>query len=770
MNVLSFGKDWSYMDRKDYKRPLFTRSIIVLSVFGVLLLLLGVRLWYIQIFSSEKYRTGAFEQYTTEISISPKRGTIYDRNMTALAVSATVETVFISPHDIANQNKGRPEDKHVDINEKRNQIANFLSETLEVDRSNIMERMGRIDSKYQIIKKQVPRETADKIRKFIKEEKIIGIHLEDDIKREYPYGNLASHVIGHINGESVGVEGVESFYDNYLKGSSGKIVTAQNADGRDMPFKYESYVEAENGANVVLTIDWQIQSILEKHLEIALRDTKAKNRVFGIVVDVNTMEILAMSTKPDYDLNNPYELDPASQEKLDTFTGTEEEKRKLRSELLYGLWKNKTITEIYEPGSTFKLITSAMALEENVVSPSDTFYCSGYKSVGGYNIGCHQRGGHGYETFEQGLQNSCNPVFMDLAERIGKHKFYNYFEAYGFTEKTGIDLSGEVSGIYHTDINGFNQTELAVYSFGQTFKVTPIQQITAISTIANGGYLVKPHLVRRLVDDDGNVIYSYDDSAKRQIISTETCETLTKVLADGVAGNGGAKNAYVKGYSVAAKTGTSEKRDKADKYGEFSLRVGSCVAYAPADDPGIEAIIIVDEPSIANVYGSVVAAPYISNLLSVVLPYLGIEPKYTPEELASMEIPINDYTGKYANDAASEIKKKGLSVEIIGSGEVVTSQIPKNGSLLSSETGKVLLYTANTEPKLNVTVPDLIGKTAAAANRLAVNAGLNINISGAQNYDSGAGAVVITQYPEAGVKLTRGDIVTVDVRHMDGTD
>ena len=487
------------MDRKDYKRPLFTRSIIVLSVFGVLLLLLGVRLWYIQIFSSEKYRTGAFEQYTTEISISPKRGTIYDRNMTALAVSATVETVFISPFDIANQNEGKPEGKLVDIEKKKNQIADFLSETLDVDRANIIERMGRTNSKYQIIKKQVDRETADKIREFINKEEIIGIHLEEDIKREYPYGNLASHVIGHTNSESVGIEGVESFYESYLKGSSGKIVTAQDAEGQDMPFKYESYIEAENGANVVLTIDWQIQSILEKHLEIALRDTKAQNRVFGIVVDVNTMEILAMSTKPDYDLNNPYKLDELSQAKLDAFVGTEEEKNEKRSELMYGLWKNKVITEIYEPGSTFKLITGAMALEENAVSETDTFYCSGSKNVGGYNIGCHQRGGHGYETFEQGLQNSCNPVFMDLAEKIGKFKFYNYFEAYGFTEKTGIDLAGEVSGIYHTDINGFNQTELAVYSFGQTFKITPLQQIRGVAAVANGGKLLKPRVVKALV-------------------------------------------------------------------------------------------------------------------------------------------------------------------------------------------------------------------------------------------------------------------------------
>ena len=318
------------MDRKDFKRPLFARGITVLTVFVIFAAALGVRLWHLQISTSEDYKKRAFEQYTTEISISPKRGTIYDRNMTALAVSATVETVFISPYDIANQNENKPEEKQVNIEEKKNLIADFLSETLEVDRSNIIERMGRTNSKYQIIKKQVVRETADKIREFINENDIVGIHMEEDIKREYPYGSLASHVIGHTNAENVGVEGVESFYENYLKGSSGKIVTAQNAKGKDMPFKYESYIEAENGANVVLTIDWQIQAMLEKHLEVALRDTNAKNRVFGIIVDVNTMEVLAMSTKPDYDLNHPYQLDERSLKLVEAFVGTEEERLSIK--------------------------------------------------------------------------------------------------------------------------------------------------------------------------------------------------------------------------------------------------------------------------------------------------------------------------------------------------------------------------------------------------------------------------------------------------------
>ena len=750
------------MNKKDYSGPLFVRGIVVFAVLGLIAAALIARLWYIQIYQADKYRTGAFEQYTTEISISPKRGTIYDRNMTALAVSATVETVFISPFDIANQNEGKPEGKLVDIEKKKNQIADFLSETLDVDRANIIERMGRTNSKYQIIKKQVDRETADKIREFINKEEIIGIHLEEDIKREYPYGNLASHVIGHTNSESVGIEGVESFYESYLKGSSGKIVTAQDAEGQDMPFKYESYIEAENGANVVLTIDWQIQSILEKHLEIALRDTKAQNRVFGIVVDVNTMEILAMSTKPDYDLNNPYKLDELSQAKLDAFVGTEEEKNEKRSELMYGLWKNKVITEIYEPGSTFKLITGAMALEENAVSETDTFYCSGSKNVGGYNIGCHQRGGHGYETFEQGLQNSCNPVFMDLAEKIGKFKFYNYFEAYGFTEKTGIDLAGEVSGIYHTDINGFNQTELAVYSFGQTFKITPLQQIRGVAAVANGGKLLKPRVVKALVDDDGNIIKSYDAELVRTVNSEETSKTLMTYLMNGI-NVGSTKNAYVKGYKIAAKTGTSQKRDK-----EGNLYIGSCVAFEPADNPQIAILVGIDEPSNGDYYGGVIAAPVVSSVLTEVLPYLNIEPTLTSDEAANAEIAVHDYKNLSVESAKEIAANGGFGTKGIGKGKVVTEQLPRYGSKLPAG-GVVILYTDNITPSDSVSVPDVTGYAPNQANKVLINSSLNVKMEGAyrENVD---GCVAVKQSPEAGTAVKPGTVVEVEFRHMDSSD
>ena len=750
------------MFAKDLKKPLFVRGVIVIVLFLVLAAALGARLWYLQIVEADKYKTGAYEQYTTEIPISPKRGTIYDRNMTPLAVSATVETVFISPYEIAMQNDNKQDSEKVDIAAQKIKIADFLAETLNVDREDVLTRMERTTSKYQIIKKKVEREICDQIRVFINENDIVGIHLEEDIKRYYPYGSLASHVIGFTNSDNVGILGIESYYENYLKGSSGKIVTAQNAKGQDMPYKYESYIEAENGTGVVLTIDWQIQSILEKNLEIALRDTNAQNRVFGIVMEVNSGEILAMSTKPDYDLNAPYTLDELSQAKLDAFAGSEEEKNTYYKELLEGLWKNKVITEIYEPGSTFKLITSAMALEENVVSSADTFYCSGAKNIGGYTIRCHKAGGHGSETFEEGLQNSCNPVFMELAERIGKERFYKYFEAYGFMEKTGIDLAGEVSSLYHTDINGFNQTELAVYSFGQTFKITPMQQICGVSAVANGGNLLKPHVVKALVDDEGNVVKSVDTTVVRKVNSEETSKTIMTYLMNGI-DIGSTKNAYVKGYKIAAKTGTSQKRDK-----EGNLYIGSCVAFAPADDPQIAILIGIDEPSNGDYYGGVIAAPVVSAVLTEVLPYLGIEPSLTEEEAATLNVAVGDYRGLTVESAKAAAQNAEFSTKVIGSGDIVTEQLPRYGGKIP-QGGIVILYTAGEVPAETVTVPDVTNYAPAQANRVLINAGLNISMTGAYREDV-SGALAVKQSPEAGSVVQPGTVVEVEFRHMDSSD
>ncbi|MBP3580424.1 MAG: PASTA domain-containing protein [Clostridia bacterium] len=750
------------MNKNTPVKPYFKRVVLVLSVMTALLIALTFRLSKIQLTDSEKYRTGAFDQYTTEIDISPRRGTIYDRNMTALAVSATVETVYISPYEIEDEQEAV--------------IADYLSQTLSVNRSEIVERMGRKQSKYQIIKKKVDRTITDEIRKFIEENDIVGIHLEEDTKRLYPYGNLASNVIGFTNSENTGIYGVESYYEQYLKGSSGKIITAQNAKGRDMPFEYESYVGAQNGLNVVLTIDWQVQSFLEKHLQTALEDTQARNRVLGIIMDVKTGEILAMSTKPDYDLNNPYDLDEEMQLLYDEYSETmlqrddgnkslptEEEKNVYYKALIEGRWKNKAVTELYEPGSTFKIITSAMALEENLAETKGgyQFNCSGSKAVGGYIINCHLRKGHGHETFEQGLQNSCNPVFMELAAAIGREKFYKYFEAFGFTEKTGIDIAGEAKSIYHNNFDNFNQTELAVYSFGQTFKITPLSLIRAVSAVANGGNLMQPRIVKALVDDDGNTVKEYEPEVVRQVNSKETSETIMQYLANGIT-MGSTKNAYVKGYSVGAKTGTSQKRDKEGNY-----YIASCVAFAPADDPEIAILIAIDEP-VGLYYGGTIAAPVVSSVLSEVLPYLNIETSTDENAESGESISVADYTGLGTAGAETSIKNAGLRMKVFGNGEVIVSQFPRTGTKLR-EGGLVVLYTDDSSKEHTVTVPNVVGYTPSAANTTLVNSSLNIKMEGAYRDDT-TGTIATGQSPKAGEQVAPGTLVSVEFHHMDNSD
>ncbi len=747
---------------KDRLKPYIARVIFVLIAMTVLLGLLVFRLYYLQLVDYKKYQSGAFDQYTTEISISPKRGTIYDRNMTVLSVSATVETVFISPNEI--------------IPEQESLIADFLSRTLEVDRQGVVEKIAKKNSKYQRIKRKIEREVADEIRKFVDENDVKGIHLEEDTKRYYPYGNLASHVIGFTNSDNVGIYGVEAYYEQYLKGTSGKVITAQNARGKEMPFEYESYIGAENGTSVVMTIDWQVQSILEKNLEIALKDTNARNRVFGLIVDVKTGEILAMSTKPDYDLNDPYTLDEASQKLLDEFSSkpytdengntalpTEEAENAYYKELIEALWKNKAITEIYEPGSTFKLITSAMALEENIpeVQSGHLFNCTGSKRVGGYTVGCHKKSGHGVENFEQGLQNSCNPVFMEIAQSLGKNKFYEYFEAFGFTQKTGIDLAGEVSSLYHTNIDEFNETELSVYSFGQTFKITPLQLISAVSAVANGGKLIKPHVVKALVDDEGNTVKEFSPEVVRQVCTPETSATIMKYLENGIT-IGSTKNAYVKGYNIGAKTGTSQKRDM-----EGNLYIGSCVAFAPTDDPEIAILIAIDEP-VGEYYGGTIAAPVVSSVLSEVLPYLNVETTSKHDDTAAKQVTVSDFTGLSVVSAKNSLKNSGLSAKVIGSGDVVTNQLPKYLTKVT-EGGVVVLYTDGESEVTNVTVPDVVGHTPANALKILVNAGLNIKFDGAYREDIG-GTVAQRQTPEAGQSVTPGTSVSVEFIHTDNTD
>lgn len=759
------------------------RSVAVILCFASVAVLLISVLFKMQIIDHDKYDERVLDQLTVETKVNPNRGEILDRNGNILATNISEYIVIISPQDIIDAMNEKDDDGKTPVFSwtdgsgighdgiKMNElIARKLSELPDVKYEDVIEKAAKEKRRYEKITDGVSEEDADKLREFIKEYGLKNqIFLRANSVRFYPYSDLCSHVIGFTNRDGVGIYGLESFYNNVLEGTSGKYITAQDAHSNDMPFTYESFIEAEDGYTVETTIDVYIQYELQNQLEDTYKDNGADERVCGIVMDVNTGAVLAMATYPTFDLNDPYTLDPFSQEKLAQYSADSEEYSKKRFELLYNMWSNKAVTVLYEPGSTFKAITATMGFEENVLKESDTFYCSGEYKVDGYPypIHCHKTDGHGLVDFVHGLQQSCNPTMMMLSERIGTEKFYKNFRAFGYGDKTGIDLPAESRPIISSEKN-FTGVPLAVYSFGQTFKITPIQQIDAISAIANGGKLVTPHLISRIVDKDGKTVLEHETEVKRQVASSESCERVTTILEAGVSGDGGAKNAYVRGYKVAAKTGTSEKKDKYDENGATPYRVGSTVAYAPCESPKIAALIVVDEPTNDRVYGSVVAAPYISNLLSFVLPYLGYEPQYTADELEAVEVTVGTYVGSEKENAVAYAEALGLKYEIIGNGSTVTAQIPEAGTSVLKATGKVLLYTDGEVSQTTAEVPDLLGKTAAVANQMLTNMGLNISFTGTQSMRDGA--VVTNQSIESGTQVPLGTVVVLEIKHMDGTD
>ncbi|MBR6914965.1 MAG: PASTA domain-containing protein [Clostridia bacterium] len=773
-------------DRKTYHR-----LVIAFCLFAVAAAIIIGRLALYQIRDHDYYQDQVLDQITVSADVNPERGDILDTNGNPLATNKTVYNVIISPSDI---NEAQKEiDKKNSDNDPKNDvyydwtspdgassyrgtsqkdlICSYLSYQLGVEYSTVAEKAAKTDRMYELIGRDVEENVNEKIRAFIDKFGLTNqIYDRASSKRFYPYGDLACHVIGFTNSDGVGIYGLEKYYNNLLEGTSGKYILAQDARKNDMPFEYEAYIETENGENLEITLDRYIQTELQNQLEATWNDSGAGNRVTGIVMNVETGGILAMATYPSFDLNEPFDLDDTSKEALSESgfgEGTEEYTNK-RLELLYAMWGNKAITETYEPGSTFKIITTAAALEEKVVTFDTPFTCTGSLTIPNYPrpISCHDTSGHGTLAFRYGLQQSCNPTLMQVAALLGEDKFYDYFEAFGYTGKTGIDLPAEVGGIYSSR-SDFNNVSLAVYSFGQTFKTTPIQQLTAVSTVANGGYYVTPHLFKAIVDDDGKVIKNFETDVKRQVVSTEVCREISDVLEDGVSGDGGAKNAYVKGYKIAAKTGTSEKRDKFDENGEKSFRVSSCVGYAPSDDPKISAIIIVDEPMKGFVGGGTNAAPYIARLFSSVLPYVGVEKQYTDADLAAMEITVSGYVGMNPSDAKDDLIWKGIRFEIIGNGDVVTAQVPAEGSVMNSENGSVLLYCGDAAPSPTIEVPDLIGKGADVANSMVINSGLNIRFTGAP---SGQGALVFSQSPEAGTMAVPGQVVEIELRYDNITD
>ncbi|MBQ8341559.1 MAG: PASTA domain-containing protein [Clostridia bacterium] len=657
------------------------RSSVVIILLLVGFLLLTCRIFAIQVFDFDRYQQKVIDQLTTESPVAAARGEILDAAGRVLATERTVYRISVFPNVIA-QAEERQQVQEI--------VARGLADCIEgVTQEKVLSHLEHTRELERTVARSVDTETANRVLKLIAEHDLYEmIAVEAVSTRYYPYGDLASHLLGFTGSDGQGLYGLELQYDALLRGVNGAYITARDSMGNALPTPYESYVPAVDGSTLYTTLDAYVQSALEEQLEKTRLESGAANRVCGIVMDVNTGAILAMATGPSFDLNSPFELNEAAMAELASlgFAEGSTEYVAAKGQLLTEMWSNKAVTEIYMPGSTFKTLTCSAVLEEKaVIDLNERFYCTGALQVCDRTIHCHKVGGHGSLTFAEGLQNSCNPVMMTIAARLGCDTFYEYVKAFGLLEKTGIDLPGEGNSIFHSASN-FTELDLATASFGQNFKVSILQMITAVSAVANGGRLVTPYVVEKAVDASGKVVYQHESTARRTVISAETSRTVCEILAGGVAGNGGAKNAYVAGYRVAAKTGTSEKIGD-----DRSARIGSCVAFAPADDPQVAVIIVVDEPTDGSRYGSVVAAPYVANVLEMILPYLGVEPIYTEEEREDLKLTVPNCIGWTKDEAVRILSASGFDPVFEGEGEVVVAQSPEGGVPLKIDEAKITL-------------------------------------------------------------------------------
>lgn len=740
------------------------RSALCLALVLLMLAALLIRVLYIQTVDFDLYLDKVLDQMTTQSPTRAPRGNIYDRYGRVLATSVTTYRIFISPSAIAKEQR-RADRAGIDICYAEH-ISRGLSQILSLDYDEILKHTTYTGYLDRTVMSGASDEIADGVRKFIEENSYHDmVFVEAGYSRYYPNGTLASSVIGFTSSDAKGVWGLEAYYDESLRGTDGYYITARDSFGNELPYEYESYIPAVSGASLQTTLDAYIQSALEEQLLEAVGESDAKNRACGIVVNVKTGAILAMATVPGYDLNDPRVLNAYYSDLLarDGYEQGSDEYRAAYSAYLLEMWRNKAVSDSYIPGSTFKILTSAMALSEGKVNiASDRVFCGGSLSVSGHTIHCHKTRGHGSLTFSEGLTQSCNVWFMTLGERIGTEAFYDRFGAFGYLEKTGIDLPGEGRGIIKTR-NAMTSLDLAIYAFGQNFNVTPIQHIMAVAAVANGGYLLEPYIVESITDADGETLYSHEVQIKRQVVSTEVCRTLAGILESGVSGDGGAKNAYVAGYRIAAKTGTSEKKGNDFRVEGVEPYVCSCVAFAPSDEPEIAALIMVDEPSTGVLYGSVVAAPYVGALMDKILPYIGKE----RDESLICEVSTPDLVGMSATDAERLAHEGGFDVSIKGTGGTVVSQIPASGTVIDASNKKITLYTGDATPSADATVPSLVGLSAYEANRALTCAGFNVRIVGATNGMIGAGATVIEQSAPPGTVLPSGSVITVRLRYLD---
>lgn len=722
--------------------PMKRASLLVMVIMFVFAILLVGNIFKISIVESDVYQEYANNSQFASINISANRGSIYSSDGSILAQSATAFKVILDPKTFNEKYAG-----------KKDIVIEFFAETLEIDEKTLIDKFNK-DNKYQVLKTKVEKPIVDKIMSFLDENGLGSITTEEDTKRYYPQGDLAASVIGFTNYDGDGWYGIEKYYDDELSGVDGKVISAKDGKQQEMPYKNSKLYEAKDGNSLVLTIDTTLQYYLEKNLEDMYNQYQLDNRACGIIMNANTGAILAMATCPSFDLNNPSEVtDPKVLAQISA-TSDEEEKSSIEANARELQWKNKAVSEIYIPGSVFKVITSAAAIEEDLISlDTDMFYCNGSVEVAGTLIKCHKLApGHGMQSFERALMDSCNPAFIEIGKRLGAEKFFYYFEAFGLTEKTGIDLPSEVSSVYANE-QSLGPVELASSSFGQTNKLTPIEMITSYAAVINGGKLLVPYVVDKILDADGNVISTTEPTIKRQVISEETSKVMRESLEYVVSNNDGS-NAYIKGYKIGGKSGTSQKLDE---YSNDNMRyVASYGCFAPADNPEIIMLIMADEPMTGDYYGSVVAVPYARKILEDALPYLGYYPEYSVDELKTLDVTVPNVEDTTLYNAQSTLESLGLQYQVVGHGDMVVSQTPISGNYIAKG-GTIILYTESNIEQKFVEVPNVVGCSLTEANQLLSSKGLNYVASGASTKREDA--IVYSQYYGEGEHVAKGTII-----------
>ena len=734
-------------------RIIQTRSFVLMILMGVVMfVLLFFRLFDLQIIRHEELQSKAVNQQTRRTVVTASRGTIYDTAGNILAISSSAETIILSPLEINNALN----DTEDPVTWTKDSLAAGLAEILGKDAASIRKRMDNVKSQYELIQLRADEEVAARVRAYVEENKISGVHLVADTKRYYPYGSLAAQVIGFVGDDNTGLYGLEAYYEEELEGQSGLVISAKDQAENDMLYTYEQYFAAKNGSDLTLTLDTTIQYYLEKGLEAMTDKFSAANGASGIVMNAKTGGIMAMASYPNYDLNDFLTVsDQTLQERIERGENTLAEMQLLQ-------WRNKALNDTYEPGSTFKILTLSAALEEGVVDKTTTVNCGGSVNISGYTIHCSNKNGHGLQTLVQSVGNSCNPAFINYGLRIGSEKFYEYMRSFGLMNTTGIDLGGEAVGVFAAD-SSFTQLDLACYAFGQNFTVTPLALIAAQAACVNGGYLHTPYLVERIADSDGNVTYRHDDTPVRQVISEQTSATVRECL-EYVVASGTGKNGQVAGYRVGGKTGTADKGQTGDV-------VVSFLCFAPADDPQVIMLLTLDTPSRSTgtyVSGGNMVAPTASSIMSEVLPYLGVEPSYSAEELLGMDTTVPNVIGSTVEQAKEKLKERALSYKIVGDGDTITDQTPAGGAIIPGKS-TVILYASAAKPTDKCVVPHLLGKTPSEANTAATAAGLLIRFSGTTGSESSS-IRVLSQSIDEGTEVDAGTVITVQLGDTSVTD